>query len=95
MKKERLKHGEFIAMSDEEKLNHKRFLQRRWRKNHPEWVKSSNDYWAKRYKATKPFECICTECGKTFNGARSCLKLCPDCLKKVHEHAESLRVAKK
>lgn len=95
MKKERLKHGEFIAMSAEEKLNHKRFLQKRWRKSHPEWVKNSNKYWAARYKETKPFVCVCAYCGKTFNGRRSCLKMCQDCIQKLHDHAEALRVKKK
>ena len=38
MKNRRLKHGEWKKMSPENQIKWKRFLQRRWRHNHPEFV---------------------------------------------------------
>ena len=84
----RLKHGEYIAMSDEEKLQHIHFLAKRWRHNHPEWVKAQNKKYSELYKKTKPYTCICKICGKTFRKPRSHYKLCPHCLAENHYIAE-------
>ena len=91
MKERRLKPGEYIAMSDEEKIAWRRILQKRWRHNHPEWVKNSNKKWSKTYKETKPFECICVQCGIKFGAARNHLKLCPQCWAGRQKHAQQLR----
>ena len=93
MVEKRLRHGEYIAMSPEEKIEHKRLLQRRWRHNHPEWVKTSNKKWSDIYRESKPFKCVCVKCGAIFGAARSHLKLCPECLAKRRANAEMRRNA--
>lgn len=90
MEKRRLKHGEWIAMSPEDKLKWKRHLQKRWRHNNPEYTKRQNQYYAELYRSTKPFLPICKVCNEPFHAPRSCYKICPDCKIKIHER----RVAK-
>ena len=76
----RLKHGEYIAMSDEEKTQHRRMMARRWRHNHPEFVKAQNKHFSELYSKTRPFACVCSKCGKTFGASRNTVKTCPQCL---------------
>lgn len=101
-KTQRLKKGEYLAMTDEQKKQHKRDLQKDWRARHPEWVKSSNKYWAKRYAETKPFICICERCRREFfysrkKGAKYCV-LCREEMKRQVEEkkriAQEKRIAK-
>ena len=94
MKEKRLKRGEYIAMSPEEKILHNRLLQRRWRHKHPDWVKASNKKWSEIYKETEPFKCVCKKCGGDFYKSRNSYKICPDCLAKIHAHNQSIRDAK-
>lgn len=94
MQERRLKPGEYIAMSPEEKKEHDRMLQRRWRHKHSDWVKTSNKKWADHYKETKPFKCVCKKCGCDFYKPRNCYKICPDCWIKIHAHAELIRNTK-
>lgn len=85
MVKQRLKKGEWIAMSPEDKLKWKRFLQRRWRQNHPETVKQSNKHWAEFYKKVKPHLIACRGCGTKFYAARKNRHLCDSCLENRHQ----------
>lgn len=94
MKEKRLKRGEYIAMSPEEKILHNRLLHRRWRHKHPDWVKASNKKWSEIYKETEPFKCICKKCGGDFYKSRNSYKICPDCWVKIHAHNQSIRDAK-
>lgn len=87
----RLKHGEYIAMSDEEKLQHRRMMAKRWRKNHPEFVKAQNKYYSELYSKTRPFKCVCSKCGKTFGASRNTVKTCPECLAEQHRLTEMRR----
>ena len=75
----RLEYGSFNKMTDEEKKEHLKMLQKRWRKNHPEWVKNQNKKYYKIYKETKPCKCICVRCGREFFAPRSYYKLCGEC----------------
>lgn len=86
MKKQRLKKGEYIAMSPEERLAHKHFLQKRWRENHPDWVKKSNKYWNDVYNDKKPYTCICKYCGEEFGARRAYYKKCPKCIQLSHDN---------
>lgn len=86
----RLKYGKGLAMTPEEKKARKRLLQKRWRHNHPQYIKKQNKYWSELYSKTKPFECVCKVCGNSFYGARSSLLVCPVCAK-----AKAQRVANK
>ena len=81
---QRLKYGSSKYMSKEEYQEHKRVLQHRWRHNNPEKIKRQNKKYADIYKETKPFECVCSKCGKTFNASRSSFKTCPNCVKESH-----------
>lgn len=75
----RLKYGATKDMTREEYLVYRRSLQKRWRRNHPDWVKTNNKYWAQLYRETKPFKCICKICGAEFMASRSERKRCPKC----------------
>ena len=79
---ERLKRGEFIAMSDEEKEKHLRMLNVRWRKNNPDKVRAQNRHFYNVYKTTRPHICICVKCGNSFNAPKSYYKLCDECKNK-------------
>ena len=85
MKERRLKPGEWIAMSPEEKLKWKRHLQKRWRHNHPDSVKKQNQYYGNLYRTTKPFLPTCKVCNEKFGAARSCYKICPKCIELAHK----------
>ena len=91
MKHKRLKHGEYIRMSDEEKKQWKHFLQKRWRKEHPEKMRESNKKWAQFYNETKPCKCVCKVCGNVFNARRNYLKKCPACVLASHEKQSLLK----
>ena len=56
MKETRLRPGEYVAMSAEEKKQHNRMLQRRWRHKHADWVKKSNKKWSEHYKETDEYK---------------------------------------
>lgn len=75
----RLKYGATKDMSPEEYRQYKRDLQKRWRTNHPDWVKASNKHWSEVYSQTKPFKCICVDCGREFSASRNTPKHCPRC----------------
>lgn len=77
---QRLKRGEFIAMSDEEKIRHKRMLNQRWKRLNPDKVQAQNRRFYELYHTLKPYICICVKCGNKFNAARKRYKLCPECL---------------
>lgn len=78
----RLKHGEFMAMTPEQKRQHKAMLTKRYKKAHPEKIREINLYFYNLYKKTKPHKCICVKCGKVFNAARSVYKWCDECKNK-------------
>lgn len=90
----RLKRGEYKAMSLEERRKWKHMLQKKWRKNHPEWVKKSNHEWALYYVQYKPFVCMCDFCGKEFNAARKYYKKCPDCIEKKRQESKERKLQK-
>lgn len=75
----RLKYGATKDMTREEYLVYRRNLQKRWRHNHPDWVKANNKHWAQVYHETKPFKCICKICGAEFMASRSERKRCSKC----------------
>ena len=85
MKNTRLKYGEWIKMSPEKKKEWKRFLQRRWRHAHPEFVKNQNAYYSKLYSSVKPFTPTCKMCGQMFYAPRTSYKLCPPCSKRLRQ----------
>lgn len=80
----RLKKGEFKKMTPEEKLLHKRKLQKEWRDKNKDVVSKRNRYWYERYRATKPFTAICMRCGKKFNATRDYYKTCQECMDEKH-----------
>ena len=94
MKKRRLKPGEWKAMSPEDQIKWKRFLQRRWRHNHPEFVSAQNKYYSEFYKKTKPFVITCRHCGNQFNAARYSYHICPNCVEESHKKQLALKQAK-
>lgn len=57
----------------------KNYIQYRWRKKHPEFVKKQNDYFAAKYRTEKPFICTCKYCGQQFNAPKNCYQICPTC----------------
>lgn len=81
-KYKRLKFGEFLSMSPEQQREHKRMLQRRWRKNNKDIVKARNHRYYLKYKKIKPYVVVCKYCGEEFHATRNYYKICPDCLKK-------------
>lgn len=87
----RLKYGATKNMTDEEKKQHNRYLQRRWRKNHPDFIKAQNKYYYEFYSRVKPYTCICVKCGQKFYKSRKCYKLCPECLENMHKTADLRR----
>lgn len=58
----------------------KRYLNWRWKKNHPDFIKIENLHWYKYYRKVKPFVCICKKCGEKFNAPKKYYKTCPECL---------------
>lgn len=92
----RLKMGEFIAMTPEQQIEHKRMLQRRWRAKHKNWVKAQNHKYYEIYKKKKPCVVVCKYCGKEFNAPRKYYKMCPDCLNAPKPtHLKEIEKAKK
>lgn len=91
MQKHRLKKGEWIAMSLEDKIKWKRFLQRRWRHKHPDWVKETNKHWADFYNKVKPYLLTCKGCGQQFNSARKNRHFCDICLENRHKHQQTTK----
>ena len=81
-------------MTREEYLTYRRNLQKRWRHNHPDWVKKSNKKWSDLYRETTPFCCTCVKCGNVFYAARSCMKVCLECRNKEHAHAKMVKEEK-
>lgn len=77
---ERLPYGASKRMTEEEKLLRKRYLHRRWRKNHPIFCKEQNKYYYELYRVIKPKTCICKYCHQEFKASRSYYKICPVCL---------------
>lgn len=75
----RLRHGEFIAMTPEQKKEHMRILRKRYRNSHKEKLHRDNLYWYQVYKKVKPHQCICVKCGQSFNAPRWYFKLCDNC----------------
>ena len=75
----RLKPGEFIAMTPEQKQEHKRMLNRRYRVKNPDKIHKRNLYFYELYKTIKPCVCICKKCGNKFNAPRKYYKLCDTC----------------
>lgn len=78
----RLKHGEFIAMTPEQKQEHLRVLRKRYREAHPDKIHRDNLHYYQVYKKTKPHQCICVKCGKSFYAPRWYFKWCDDCKNK-------------
>ena len=76
----RLRKGEFLAMTPEKQIEHRKMLQRRWRKNNKDIVKARNHRYYLKYKKTKPYIAVCKYCGQEFNATRSYYKICPDCM---------------
>ena len=84
MQNGRLKSGEWIAMSPEQKKEHLHKLQKRYRiKNKAKISKLNHLNWL-RYKSTNPFDCICKRCGTKFMAPRNYYKLCAKCAANVH-----------
>lgn len=75
----RIPYGSSKNMTPEERLEHKKFLAKRWRDSHKDWVKSDNLYWYLYYKETKPYKCICKRCGQEFDSPRPYYKVCGKC----------------
>lgn len=94
VKMKRLKYGATKDMSPEEYIQYKRNLSKRWRQKHPDRVKAQNRFYSDLYRTIKPFECTCKICGRKFDGARSCLKMCPQCIADWHRKAELARKAR-
>lgn len=90
MKQKRLPWGQTRNMSEEEYRQYKRALQKRWRHNHPDRVRAENRYYSKLYSQTKPFQCVCVKCGKTFGASRNTVKTCPKC-REVMRHLVDMR----
>ena len=88
----RLKRGEFKRMSLQEQRAWRCVLNARWRKRHPETVRAKNSYYAKKYLAEKPYDCMCVKCGATFNAYRRSFKWCPNCIEKLHKNARNRRM---
>lgn len=78
----RLKHGEFIAMTPEQKKEHLRMLRKRYRDAHPDKIHENNLHFYQVYKRFKPHRCICVKCGKPFDAPRWYYKWCDDCKNK-------------
>ena len=78
----RLKRGEFIAMTPEQKKEHLRILRKRYRDSHKEKIHRDNLHFYQVYKRFKPHRCICVKCGKPFDAPRCYYKLCDDCKNK-------------
>lgn len=89
----RLEYGATKNMTDEEKRQHRRDLQRRWRKNHPDFIKMQNKHFYEFYSRVKPYICICVKCGQKFYKSRKYYKFCPECLENMHKTADLRRKA--
>ena len=88
----RLPRGAFIKMTESEQREHIHKLARRYRIKHREEVNAKNKRYIDMWKITKPFVVQCQWCGEDFNACRRCIKVCPKCHQKAHEHAESIKM---
>lgn len=105
----RLKPGEYLKMTPEEQLAHRRLLRNRWlrkkgnKKRVREWNKQYNhQYWEAR--KDKPFVAVCAKCGQEtlLTGRRTICDKCKETpsktkllLQKKREIAEMKSQAKK
>lgn len=89
----RLAYGATKTMTPDEYKQYKRDLQKRWRHNHPDRVRAENRYYSKLYSQTKPFQCVCVRCGKTFGASRNTVKTCPECREEMRKLIDMRRKA--
>lgn len=89
----RLAYGATKTMTPDEYKQYKRALQKRWRHNHPDRVRAENRYYSKLYSQTKPFQCVCVRCGKTFGASRNTVKTCPECREEMRKLVDMRRKA--
>lgn len=89
----RLKYGATKFMSEEEYKQYKRDLSKRWRDNNPDKIRAQNKYYSELYAKTKPFQCVCVRCGKTFGASRNTVKTCPECREEMRKLVDMRRKA--
>ena len=89
----RLAYGATKTMTPDEYKQYKRDLQKRWQHNHPDRVRAENRYYSKLYSQTKPFQCVCVRCGKTFGASRNTVKTCPECREEMRKLIDMRRKA--
>lgn len=90
----RLKPGELQAMSPEDRREHIKKLQKRWRERNRELLRAKNHVWSIYYQRYRPFKCICQICGKEFGAPRNYFVTCPACIKARKARNKALQKAK-
>lgn len=96
-KTQRLKRGELAMMSPEQRREHIRAQQLRYRHSPKGRAtnRRNNRKFAKIYAETKPFICVCKECGKEFNAPSLSRKRCPDCKNNIITQADINRARRR
>lgn len=89
---ERLPYGTFPLLSKEEQREHVRQRRRAYHAANREKLNARNKAFIEKWKKTKPFVVQCQWCGEDFNACRRCIKVCPNCHQKAHEHAQSIKM---
>lgn len=89
----RLPYGAYNLMTPEEQREHRNALHRKWARKNSEYLNAKNKRYFDRWRKEKPFVVNCARCGKEFNACRRCIKVCPKCHKKAHEHAQAVKNA--
>lgn len=87
--------GSVNEMSKESYHRWKLYLNWRWKKKHPSFVKMQNRYYLKKRQKEKPYIAVCQRCGKEFNAARPYYKVCPDCRNQPTQRQIKEKEAKK
>lgn len=88
----RLPYGTFRTLTPEQQREHTRKCRRAYHAANREKLNARNKAFIEKWKITKPFVVQCQWCGEDFNACRRCIKVCPKCHQKAHEHAESIKM---
>ena len=88
----RLKRGEYLAMTPEQKREHRLAMAKKYRDAHREELYEKNKKYFDMYKRDKPFLCTCNRCQSLFCAARKNTRVCPNCHKLERLHWEEIKL---